>query len=449
MVRNCDVIVIGGGIAGLAAASRLGHSGLSVCILEARDRIGGRIFTRHDPASPVPIELGAEFIHGKPPEIWNPLQQAAIRITEVEGQNWCVSNERLSPCSFFSQVESILDKMDDSSPDESFLEFLERSFPNPTHDPEREEARQRALGYVAGFNAADPSLVGVHWLVQEMRADESIQGHRAFRSQDGYEDLIEILRQQIVMHDVTTQTSTVVDSVRWRPGSAEVTVHNAEGSSVLATRRVLVTLPLAVLKAPIGEVGVVEFTPPLPQEKIESLDKMEMGKAIRVVLRFRHRFWDEIRSSGDQSKTLSDMSFLFSQDEWFPTWWTTMPEKFPIITGWAPFRSAEGLSGQSHAFVMQRSLQTLGRLLGVDSKKLETWLEGAYFHDWQIDPFSRGAYSYGKVGAAEAQESLAAPVANTLFFAGEATDTSGHNGTVHGAIASGERAAGEILEGRK
>jgi monoamine oxidase len=217
---------------------------------------------------------------------------------------------------------------------------------------------------------------------------------------------------------------------------------------VLAARRVLVTLPLALLKAPIGEVGVVEFTPPLPQEKVESLDKLEMGKVIRVVLRFRHRFWDEIRPSGDQSKTLSDMSFLFSQDEWFPTWWTTMPEKFPIITGWAPFRSAERLSGQSHAFVTQRSLQTLGRLLGVDWKKLETWLEAAYFHDWQSDPFSRGAYSYGKVGADGAQQGLAAPVENTLFFAGEATDTSGHNGTVHGAIASANRAAREILRTR-
>jgi len=72
-------------------------------------------------------------------------------------------------------------------------------------------------------------------------------------------------------------------------------------------------------------------------------------------------------------------------------------------------------------------------------------LEAEYFHDWHSDPFSRGAYSYGKVGADGAQEAIASPIENTLFFAGEATDTSGHNGTVHGAIASGVRAAREIM----
>jgi monoamine oxidase len=444
MARNGDAIVIGGGIAGLAAASQLGHAGVSVRILEARSRIGGRIFTQHDAS--FPIALGAEFIHGCPAEIWEPLQKAAIKVTEVEGQNWCVSNQGLSPCNFFSQIDSILDKMDDSLPDESFLDFLERCFPNPTNDPGKQEAKQRALGYVTGFNAADPSLVGVHWLVQGMRAEEGIQGDRAFRSRNGYEDLVELFRQQIAMHDVTVQTDAVVDSVRWRPGSAEVTIHNAEGSSVFAASRVLVTLPLAVLKAPIGQPGVVRFTPSLPQQKVESLNKLEMGKVIRVVLRFRQRFWDTISPPGEPSKTLSNMSFLFSQDEWFPTWWTTMPQKLPIITGWGPFRSAERLSGHSHSFVMQHSLQTLGLLLGIHATKLESWLEAAYFHDWQSDPFSRGAYSYGRVGSDGAQQSLAAPIEKTLFFAGEATDTSGHNGTVHGAIASGYRAAKEILQ---
>ena len=78
--------------------------------------------------------------------------------------------------------------------------------------------------------------------------------------------------------------------------------------------------------------------------------------------------------------------------------------------------------------------------------ELEALLEHAYSHNWQNDPFSRGAYSYGKAGARDAQSALARPVANTLFFAGEATDIGGHNGTVHGAIASGRRAATEITQ---
>lgn len=139
------------------------------------------------------------------------------------------------------------------------------------------------------------------------------------------------------------------------------------------------------------------------------------------------------------------MSFLFSHDEWFPTWWTALPAELPIITGWAPFRCAEKLSGRSRDYVVQRSLKTLSSLLHVKPHQLESLLDAAYFHDWQSDPFSRGAYSYGKVGSDGAQEALASPLQGTLFFAGEATDTSGHNGTVHGAIASGQRAAREIL----
>src|SRR5579864_8474075 len=123
MAKDPSVIIVGAGMAGLAAAQELGRAGLSVCILEARDRIGGRVFTQHDPACEIPIELGAEFIHGKPCEIWDPLEKAGVEISEVDGDNWCVSEGSLTTCDFFSEVDSILDKMDDSHPDESFLKF--------------------------------------------------------------------------------------------------------------------------------------------------------------------------------------------------------------------------------------------------------------------------------------------------------------------------------------
>ena len=448
MAQDKSILIIGGGIAGLAAASKLGRAGLRVLVLEARDRIGGRIFTQQIPGCDIPIELGAEFIHGLAPEIWEPLQERGTEINEVDGENWCVSNHRLSPCRFFSQVDSILNKMDDSSLDESFLAFLERCFPNPTNDPELQEAKQRALGYVSGFNAADPGLVGVHWLVRGMRAEESIEGDRAFRSKNGYADLLDVFQQRIGECNGTVRTGTVVESVTWKAGHVEVTAHSPDSRSVFTSTHILITLPLAVLRAPVGELGAVQFNPALPERKLESLDKLEMGTVIRISLRFRHRFWDAISPSSDSKKTLSNMSFLFSQDERFPTWWTTMPHKSSMITGWAPFRSAEQLSGSNHSLVVQQSLQTLDGLMGVNWQKLESWLEGAYFHDWQSDPFSRGAYSYGKVGANEAQGVLAAPIEDTLFFAGEASDTSGHNGTVHGAIASGYRAALEILQRR-
>jgi len=442
------VIIVGAGIAGLAAATRISQAGLPVVLLEARNRIGGRIFTQRD-SSGYAIEFGAEFVHGRPCEIWQPLENAGAVITEVKGQSWCVSHGKVSPCEFFSQVDSILDSMDDSHPDESFLTFLERRFPNPSHEPGLDQAKQRAIAYVSGFNAADPALVGVHWLTAEMRAEEKNQGDRAFRSENGYADLLAAFQRQIEGSNVRIQTGAIVERIEWKPGAAQVIAQVDNTEATFTTPHVLITLPILLLQASQG-IGTVEFVPGLPQEKIASLEHIEMGKVIRIVLRFRHRFWDTISPSAEHrqggSKTLVDMSFLFSEDEYFPTWWTSMPKKEPVITGWAPFHAAERLSGMSPAAITERALCTLSNLLGVNIRELENLLDASYVHDWQTDPFSRGAYSYGKVGAVEAQGELDKPVENTLFFAGEATDTSGNNGTVHGAIASGYRAAAEIIQ---
>jgi monoamine oxidase len=141
------------------------------------------------------------------------------------------------------------------------------------------------------------------------------------------------------------------------------------------------------------------------------------------------------------------MSYLFTQDDWFPTWWTKMPDTLPILTGWAPVRSAERLSGKSQSSVVEQALRSLASALKIRPGRLASLVEDAYFHDWQNDPFSRGAYSYGTVGSDGAQRDLASPLEHTLFFAGEATDITGQNGTVHGAIASGHRAALQILRG--
>jgi monoamine oxidase len=445
MARDPDVIIIGAGMAGLAAARELGRAGLSVCILEARNRIGGRVFTVHDPACNVPIELGAEFIHVRPREIWDLLKSANVKVSEVDGDNWCASDGRLSSCDFFEEVDSILEKMDDSVPDESFSEFLRRCFGHPESKRQR-EAQQHASSYVSGFNAADPALVGVHWLVQGMHAEEKIQGDRAFRAENGYTGLLEIFREQVARFGVDLRTETVVQRVQWREGGVQVAAHTAGSTSLLQAEKVLVTVPLSLLQAAPGQGGAIEFSPQLPLEKRAALQTMQMGKVIRVVLRFRERFWEDMKPSPASKKNLSGMAFLFSQDEWFPTWWTTMPEKSPVLVGWAPFHAAERLSGRSEAFITERALQTLTHLLRTDQGELQGLLDRAYVHDWQSDPFSLGAYSYGKVGADGAQQAIAAPLQNTLFFAGEATDTTGHNGTVHAAIASGYRAANEILQ---
>ena len=450
MPNNPDIIILGAGAAGLSAAVELAQAGLKVTILEARDRIGGRIFTKHDPVCHAPVELGAEFIHGRPPEIWKLLRKQHIRARKLKGEQWCAQEGKLCQCDFLSKVDQILEEMDDHGPDQSFLEFLERCCPNSDNDPKLQDAKAWARSYVKGFHAADPALISVHSLVRGMRADEKIDGDRPFRMKGGYQALIEIFRRQLDEADVSIEISTRAQSVSWDQADVQVTaLDEANEVFTFTAPQVLITLPLGVLQANSDDHGALRFTPELPPAKLKALDQLAMGKVIRLSLRFRQRFWEKLRPShSTKSKTLSRMQFLLSQEDWFPTWWTALPEKWPVITGWAPFYCGERLSGQSEAFVIEKGLETLGKLLRIGRQELEDLLEASYTHDWQTDPFSRGAYSYVKVGGDSAQSVLAAPLSNNLFFAGEATDTSGHHGTVHGAIASGKRAAAEILKTR-
>ena len=178
------MIVIGAGAAGLAAAAQLAKDGFSVVILEARERMGGRIYTLKDLGQQFPIELGAEFIHGRPSEIMDALRQSRIPVSEVSGDNWCVQKGQLSQCDFFSEVDEILQrmKMNENGPDESFASFLKRCCSDASAD-----AKKHALSYVAGFNAADPAQVSVRWLLRQMHAEEKIEGDRAFRARGGYQ----------------------------------------------------------------------------------------------------------------------------------------------------------------------------------------------------------------------------------------------------------------------
>lgn len=445
MSHEPDVIVLGAGAAGLSAAVDLSRAGLKILILEARDRVGGRMFTKQDPVCHAPVELGAEFIHGRPREIWDLLHKHKPVVKEVQGDHWCYQEHKLRPCDFFSEVETILEKMDDHGRDISFAEFLDRCCPDSKNDPKQQEAKRWARGYVTGFHAADPKLISVRSLVKGQRAEQQIDGDRAFRIAKGYAWLVDLFEREARASGVEIELNTLAESIQWSQAHAEVVARKPTGSVVFTAPRVLITLPLGVLQAAVGEIGAVRFIPDLPRTKHLALDKLVMGKVERVVLRFQERFWDGIRPVDNPgAKALSNMSFLFSRKNWFPTWWTTMPDKLPLITAWAPADCAAHLSGRPEAEVVDQATAVLANILNKSHKDLKELLEAAYWHDWQNDPFARGAYSYVAVGGDGAQRELATPVDNTLFFAGEATDFTGHHGTVHGAIASGHRAAEDI-----
>jgi FAD binding domain-containing protein len=162
-----DLIVVGAGAAGLSAAIKVARSGFR---RDCRSAESHRRTHVHAARSSwhARMELGTEFIHGLPPEIWKPLETHRSDIAEVVGEPWCSVNGRLARCNFFSSVESILEKMNCRGNEESLLSFLDRRFPESASS-KKQEMRRRALAYVTGFSAADPNRVGVHWLVQSMR----------------------------------------------------------------------------------------------------------------------------------------------------------------------------------------------------------------------------------------------------------------------------------------
>jgi monoamine oxidase len=174
-----------------------------------------------------------------------------------------------------------------------------------------------------------------------------------------------------------------------------------------------------------------------------AMQKLEMGHVVRVVLRFREMFWDTEPSS---RLHMPSLRFLTSDDQQvaIPIWWTAYPLLVPQLTGWVGGTRALALVQRSASEIIKSALESLAQVLGVQHSYLETRLDGSYISNWSQDPFAYGAYSYVRVNGLQAPEQLAAPVAETLFFAGEATNSAGHSATVHGALATGMRAAQEV-----
>jgi monoamine oxidase len=443
------VVVVGAGAAGLAAARALHEAGIDVEVLEARDRIGGRVFTITPAHTTRPIELGAEFIHGQAPELQRLLDEASLVSADVCGTRWTSTSSGLRPLTgFWDRLDRAMRLLDSKAPpkgghdkrqaDRSFDEAIRTRRGRGLSARARAD-RTLAREYVEGFHAADPHLISARALAEGGSPGDEVRERRLAHVVDGYDRVIAWLAKPL---SGRIRLSSIVTSVRWKP--RRVVIEVARRKPITA-RAAIVAIPLGVLQAPPDQHGAIAFEPEL-RAKARALAHLEMGAALRVALRLNERFWaDETFAATHASEGVERMSFLHTSDKDFPTWWTTYPFTSPIIVGWCGGPRARRLLEEPKATIINRAVNALARLCGITQRRMRSMVEEAWMHDWLHDPFARGAYSYAKVGGVDAAAMLARPLAGTLFFAGEATDTEGATGTVHGAIASGRRAARQVM----
>jgi monoamine oxidase len=429
-----DTLIVGAGAAGLVAAAELSRHRGTVCLLEARDRVGGRIFTRREPGVSLPIELGAEFIHGRSPVTLAWLAKSNTAIVDAEGHRWTLREGRPEPADdLFAQMKRGLASIRRPRKDLPFAEFLERDARRKLSPP----ARQLARALVEGFDAADATRVST-WATLDEWSGSSSADSPTFRPLGGYASLIDGLVCALDSNKVRVRLNTVVHTIHWQRGRVTIEASRHGQPCSVQGKRAIITLPLGVLQLAAHAAGAVRFVP--DPRKQQALAGLAPGPVIKVVLHFRKPFWEEV----DDGR-YCDGAFFRAPGQPFRTFWSAVPLRGSLLNAWAGGPNAQHLAGRNEAEIASAALDSLQFMFG-RKVKVRALLERAYMHDWQTDPCARGAYSYVIAGGTGARKALAAPVQRTLFFAGEAADTDGESGTVAGALQSGMSVARQVLD---
>lgn len=419
------MVVIGAGIAGLAAAADLVRGGAQVTVVEARDRIGGRIHTSL--AWPdLPMDLGASWIHGLD---GNPVTAMA----RAAGASWVTSSYGSARLTIASELaargardagtgwaegvfEQALDQARALDADISVQAALDAMAPPGTLGPVRQAQLDHYVNGTYEHEYAGSADALSAWHVDD---GDAYSGDDGFFPK-GYGQLTAHLARGL---DV--RLGHVVQAVRWR--SAPVQIVLADGA-VLEADHVVVTVPLGVLKA-----GSIAFDPPLPAAQQQAIRRLGMGLLNKLWLRFDRVFWP---ADTDWHEHLTATKGDWSQ--WFSL---GKVEATPVLVAFSAADQAETVEQMDDAAIVATAM----------ARAREMWGAGvpdplAYqITRWRADPFARGSYSFNAVGSSSAdRRALGSPVRGRLFFAGEATSAE-YFGTVHGALISGRQAAAQIL----
>ncbi|HTK20804.1 MAG TPA: NAD(P)/FAD-dependent oxidoreductase [Mucilaginibacter sp.] len=426
-MKNADVIIIGAGAAGLMAAYKLSKAGKQVMVLEARDRVGGRMHTLNDDLH---IELGAEFIHGDLPVTLQLLKEAGIEVISASGEMWHSRDGKFSKNEEqFEHWSLLMGKLNQLDKDISIGDFLQQEF----GDEKYTTLKAWVTRFVSGYDTADPFKASAFALRREWQSEDDDEQHRV---KGGYGVMINYLVNASKENDAQFYLNTIAKHIHWTHGQVEVITSDNES---FKARQLIIALPLGVLKADESEQASITISPSVGMCK-EAIDQIGFGAVVKVLLQFKTAFWEDQSITGTD---LRDMGFILS-GEAIPTWWTQHPSSSTLLTGWLGGPPAERKKNMSNDELLEEGLQSISRIFNIDIDKLKSDLVASHVVNWTTDPFTLGSYAYDMVESAAARKVLNTPIDHTIYFAGEYLYDGPAMGTVEAALTSGLETAGKI-----
>jgi monoamine oxidase len=412
------IMIIGGGVSGLTAARRLLELGRQVTILEADNRLGGRIHTMQGKFSQ-PVELGAEFIHGKQPLTFALMKEARCKAVLRKGNHYTIVNDDLDKGDLVDEEwNTLMSELINLQQDTDLASFLDARFGDPVY----EGLRERVKRFAEGFDIADVDRVSVISLRNEWsNNDDEHQYHIA----GGYQKLIQYLEKKIQVKGGTILTESKVMEIRWRKGKVTAVLENG---STHDAEKVITTVSLGILKR-----GGIRFDPPIPEQE-EAFRNIGFGGVIKFLFEFKEPFWQNLTT-----RSLKNLSFVFS-DAPVPTWWTQRPDEFPLLTGWLGGPASFAAPKEIDA-LYEKAERSLCYILKCHPTFLRSQLNHWHIANWTEESNHFGAYTYPMVRTPEARKFLLTPVEHTLYFVGEGIHDGESSGTVEAALASGRKVA--------
>lgn len=408
-----EVLIIGAGACGLIAGRLLVEKGFLVTIVEARDRVGGRILTDNTSFGNI-VEHGAEFIHGDQPFTLSLLKECGAQTSELHGKWYEVKQGRVEESTLFdSDWDEMLVRMKDLDEDTDLASFLNNNFSEDRYADLRESVKQ----FVEGYDAAEMNKASVFSLREEWAESEDATQYRVV---GGYGKLITFLKDEITAQGGKIILSAEVTGIEW--SKSKVALETADGR-VIKGERVIITIPIGVLQK-----GTLRFTPELPHRR-DIFSRIGFGGVIKFTFQFSQDFRDSVIL-----KRFQNLGFILSDAE-IPTWWTG-PDSGVTLTGWwgGPSTMHENLN---EGALLKKAIASLSYILACSEDVVEKSIIKSAVIDWVRDPFSQGAYAYATVNSENARKILSIPIEDTIYFAGEALYSGSAMGTVEAALVSG------------